>query len=89
LKNRNHPLSGIDFSNIPPILGYNQVIPRSEFEVILEVKETGDPLLAEGHCGDGNVIAYMSDPAPHWGCNFVYWEKYNEFWITCLDSLLG
>jgi uncharacterized membrane protein len=82
------PLSKIDFSGFPPILGYNQTLPRDGFDVLLEVKETGDPLLTWGSCGKGKVMAYMSDPAPHWGCNFVYWEHYNDFWISCLDHLL-
>ena len=82
------PLKKIDFSGFPPILGYNQTLPRDGFDVLLEVKETGDPLLTAGSCGKGRVMAYMSDPAPHWGCNFVYWEHYNDFWIGCMDHLL-
>ena len=38
--------------------------------------------------GEGKVLAYMSDPAPHWGCNFVFWEHYNRFWLACLELLL-
>jgi uncharacterized membrane protein len=33
------------------------------------------------------VLAYMSDPAPHWGCNFVFWEDYAAFWLECVDLL--
>jgi uncharacterized membrane protein len=79
---------GIDFSTLPPILGYNRTIPIPEHEVILKVKETGDPLLAYGNFGKGKVIAYTSDPAPHWGCNFVFWKHYNDFWLKCIDLLL-
>ena len=81
-------LSGIDLTGFPPLLGYNKVIPREGFDILLEVKETGDPLLAFGSVGNGKVLAYMSDPAPHWGCNFVYWEKYNNFWLSCLDLFI-
>lgn len=81
-------LSGIDLTGFPPLLGYNKVIPREGFDILLEVKETGDPLLAYGSVGNGKVLAYMSDPAPHWGCNFVYWEKYNNFWLSCLDLFI-
>ncbi|MFO7932992.1 MAG: glutamine amidotransferase [Bacteroidales bacterium] len=80
--------SPLDFSNFPPIMGYNKTIPRESFDVLLKVKETGDPLVAWGKLGKGRVLAYMSDPAPHWGCNFVYWEQYNNFWLACIDLLL-
>ena len=87
IKNTASSIVKIDFSAFPPILGYNQVLSRSGYEVLLEVAETGDPLLAYGKYGSGNVMAYMSDPAPHWGCNFIYWQHYNHFWITCLEVL--
>lgn len=80
--------SNIDFSSIPPILGYNKTIPREGFDTVIEIRETGDPLLAYGEIGKGKVLAYMSDPAPHWGCNFVFWKYYNQFWLDCLDLVL-
>ena len=80
---------GPDLSSLPPLLGYNQVLPRKGCEIILSVKETGDPLLATGKFDKGRTLAYMSDPAPHWGCNFVYWKHYNEFWLHCADILLN
>jgi uncharacterized membrane protein len=55
----------------------------------LAVKETNDPLVAVGSFGAGNVLAYMSDPAPHWGCNFVYWNEYPRFWQSCLEWLFS
>ncbi len=30
----------------------------------------------------------MSDPAPHWGCNFVFWEDYAAFWLECVEHVL-
>ncbi|NKQ36453.1 MAG: hypothetical protein HF973_12650 [Chloroflexi bacterium] len=82
------PLSALDFAAFPPILGYNKVQPRPGCDVLLTVKETGDPLVAAGSFGQGRVLAYMSDPAPHWGCNFVYWSEYAAFWLACLDTIL-
>jgi uncharacterized membrane protein len=79
---------GIDFSGMPPVLGYNKTIPDANSDVILRVRETGDPLLAHGRYGKGKVLAYMSDPAPHWGCNFVFWKHYKDFWISALNLLL-
>jgi len=80
---------GIDFTTMPPILGYNKTIPKKESEILLRVKETGDPLVVLGRLGRGRVLAYTSDPAPHWGCNFVFWEKYADFWLRSLDLVLG
>lgn len=79
----------IDIRSFPPLLGYNQVTPVTGCKVRLSVRETGDPLLVTGQSGRGRTLAYMSDPAPHWGCNFVYWEDYNKFWIRCADYLLN
>ncbi|MEW5959009.1 MAG: glutamine amidotransferase [Chloroflexota bacterium] len=79
---------GIDFETFPPILGYNKTLPRENCPVLLSVKETGDPLLTVGSFGRGKTLAYMSDPAPHWGCNFVFWDRYADFWRRCLDYIL-
>ncbi len=80
-------LSGLDFSGFPPILGYNRTLPLNDCPCLLEVSRTGDPLLAVRDFGKGKVLAYMSDPAPHWGCNFVFWERYAEFWLKCLGMV--
>ncbi|MCP5100573.1 MAG: hypothetical protein GY943_33915 [Chloroflexi bacterium] len=79
----------IDFDTFHPILGYNEVKPREGCDVLLAVKETGDPLVSVGQFGQGKVLAYMSDPAPHWGCNFIYWDQYPQFWLDCLNAILG
>ena len=81
-------MRGIDFSSIPPILGYNETIPLEESTVLLNVRETGHPLLLTRTVGKGKVLAYTSDPAPHWGANFVFWEHYNAFWLRCLEVLM-
>jgi len=78
----------IDFNTMPPILGYNKTLLIDEGDVLLYVKETNDPLLAVRDYGQGRVLTYTSDPAPHWGCNFIFWERYNDFWLRCLDHLL-
>lgn len=79
---------GIDFGTYPPILGYNKTLPREDCPTLLSVMETGDPLVTAGSFGRGRTLAYMSDPAPHWGCNFVFWEQYADFWLRCLDYVL-
>ena len=85
-----HPiLRGIDFSTLPPILGYNQVKTRTAGNVIARWQGTTDPLLAVMPVGQGRSLAYTSDPAPHWGCNFVFWEHYNRFWLNAAEWLVG
>jgi hypothetical protein len=81
--------AGLDVRTMPPLLGYNKTLRRPDATVLLEVTETGDPLLAVRPLGKGRVLAYTSDPAPHWGCNFVYWAGYGEFWRRCLDYARG
>jgi uncharacterized membrane protein len=79
---------GIDLGSMPPLLGYNKTRPIKDGRILLKVKETGDPLVAVREFGRGRVLAYTSDPAPHWGCNFVYWDGYPAFWLTCLDYVI-
>jgi uncharacterized membrane protein len=81
--------TGLDFRTFPPILGYNKVLPRKDCTTLLSVKETGDTLLATGTFGAGKTLAYMSDPAPHWGCNFVFWDQYASFWLRCLERVIA
>jgi len=79
---------GLKLETMPPLLGYNKTKARKEGAVLLKVEETGDPLLAVRDFGKGRVLAFMSDPAPHWGCNFVYWAGYKSFWLRSLDLVL-
>jgi uncharacterized membrane protein len=84
-----HPvLAGIDFGAMPPILGYNKVRPRAGAEVLAVWEGTEDPMMAVGQFGRGRALAYTSDPAPHWGCNFVYWEQYPKLWRNAVSWLL-
>ena len=83
-----HPiLKGIDLSTLPPILGYNRVKPRADCDVVA-IWDDGDPMLATGQFEAGRVLAYTSDPAPHWGANFVFWDQYPRLWLNALDWLL-
>jgi uncharacterized membrane protein len=82
-------LGDLDVRTMPPLLGYNKTRRRAGATVLLEVAETGDPLLAVRSFGEGRVLAFTSDPAPHWGLNFVYWDGYAAFWRRCLDYARG
>jgi uncharacterized membrane protein len=85
-----HPvLKGADVSQTPPVLGYNIVKPREGCEVLAVWEGSEDPMIAVGQFGKGKVLAYTSDPAPHWGCNFVYWDQYPALWRNAANWLLG
>ena len=85
-----HPiLRGIKLNTMPPILGFNRVKPREGCPVIARWKGEGDPAIAVGQFGKGRVLAYTSDPAPHWGCNFVFWKQYPKFWSNAARWLVG
>ena len=79
----------VDVSTMPPLLGYNRTLPREGATVHAVVAETGDPLLATMTWGTGATLAFTSDPAPHWGCNFVQWEQYDAFWLGALEQLFA
>ncbi len=75
----------VNLDEMPPILGYNKTVPLQDGKVLAAVVQTGDPLIVTREFGRGRVLAYTSDPAPHWGCNFVFWDRYADFWLRCLD----
>jgi uncharacterized membrane protein len=85
-----HPIfEGVNLAEMPPILGYNIVRPRAGCPVLAVWEGSSDPMLAAGQFGRGRVLAYTSDPAPHWGCNFVYWDQYPRFWRNAVRWLLA
>jgi uncharacterized membrane protein len=84
-----HPiLRGVRLATMPPILGFNRVRPRKGCPVIARWKGEGDPAIAVGTFGKGRVLAYTSDPAPHWGCNFVFWKQYAALWSNAARWLV-
>lgn len=90
LTNTNHPATtGLDLATMPPCLGYNIVKPRAGCPVLATWSGWDDPMLAVGEFGAGRVLAYTSDPAPHWGCNFVYWQGYADFWSRLCRWVAG
>ena len=85
-----HPvLEGVALDTMPPVLGFNRVQPRSGCSVIARWQDEGDPAIAVGQFGRGRVLAYTSDPAPHWGCNFVFWSGYARLWSNACRWLVS
>lgn len=75
-------LTGIELSDIPPILGFNQTELREGAEAILEIRgwESWHPLLAVHTRGEGKVSAFTTSASPHWGINLVKWPQYDQLW---------
>jgi uncharacterized membrane protein len=85
-----HPLlKGVALSTMPPVLGFNRVKARPGCDVVATWKGEGYPAIAVGRFQRGRVLAYTSDPAPHWGCNFVFWKDYAKLWTNACDWLSG
>jgi len=83
-----HPiLHGLDMGSMPPVLGYNIVRPRAGCTVVTNWRGDGHPAFSVGRFGRGRTLAYTSDPAPHWGCNFVFWKDYARLWTNVCDWL--
>ena len=80
---------GINLASLPPILGYNKTLPKDETKILARFTETKDPMIAWARYGKGKVLAFTSDPAPHWGCNFVFWDQYSQFWVKTVEFLLS
>ena len=57
-------------------------------EVLATWRGEGNPAIAVGQFGRGRVLAYTSDPAPLWGCNFVFWKQYARLWVNACRWLV-
>ena len=72
----------------PYLLGFNEVIPKEEGEVLVAVGE--NPLLVTGSFGKGRSVAWTSDVGPHW-CpkEFVEWPGYTRLWRQIVTWAAG
>ncbi len=78
-----HPfVRGIDFSTIPPLLGFNETAASEGGRVIAEIRHGNRwyPLLAERRVGGGRSSVWTTGASPHWGVNFMKWDQYARFW---------
>ncbi len=76
-----HPILAGLAGEWPPLLGFNEVIPKADAEVLATVStEYGAlPLLATGHYGKGRSVVWTSDVGPHWlPPEFVAWDGYGK-----------
>jgi uncharacterized membrane protein len=77
--NKNHPITQGIGGEWPYLLGFNEVIPKENAEVLAMVGE--NPLLVTGSFSKGRSVAWTSDIGPHW-CpkEFVEWAGYTQLW---------
>lgn len=86
----NNPIvKDIDWSTIPSLLGFNEVKKRDDSVTLLEINNQGKwhPLLAYRNVGKGKTSAWMTGASPHWGINFMYWDKYSKFWQQLFTNI--
>ena len=74
-----HPILRGVSGEWPPVLGYNEVRPKSQASVLAEVD--GRPFIATLEPGKGRSMVWTSDIGPHWcPTPFVEWEGYARIW---------
>jgi uncharacterized membrane protein len=77
--NQNDAITQAVGAEWPYLLGFNEVIPKENAEVLALAGE--HPLLVTGSFGKGRSVAWTSDVGPHW-CpkEFVDWPGYTQLW---------
>ncbi|WP_110207117.1 glutamine amidotransferase [Nocardioides daejeonensis] len=78
-----HPVLGDTPSEWPRLLGYNQLIAKTDATTVAMVGD--DPMLVTGEFGSGRSVAFASDLAPHWAPQaFLDWAHYAGLWNSIL-----
>jgi len=79
---------GIDWTTIPPLLGFNETRLARDGKALVEIGDSGTwfPLLAEREVDKGRVSCWMTGASPHWGINFMQWREYDQFWTQVFTS---
>ena len=76
-------LAGIDFKDVPFLLGYVMTRPKPTCELIL-ASEQGDPVLAWWRYGLGTTVAFTSDAKSRWAAEWLTWPGYSKFWAQTI-----
>jgi uncharacterized membrane protein len=70
----------------PKFLGYNQLKPKENSQVLATVGD--DVFIAVAEVGKGRSAAFASDCGPHWGPPaFVAWTYYPKLWSNLVTWL--
>jgi hypothetical protein len=73
------PITGIDWSSVPPLLGYVATSPKSLANVPL-VSHKNDPVFAHWQYGLGRSVAFTSDAKARWAAAWLRWGGFSQFW---------
>lgn len=73
--------------NLPSLSGYVLTSPRYPYPVILSSPE-GDPILAKGQFGLGQVIVFTSALKTYWGDEWLKWNKLGSFFSQMLREAI-
>ena len=80
----NHPIAAGLGESWPALLGYNQIIPKPEADVVATVG--ADPLIATWTHKKGRALAFASDCGPHWAPpDFLAWDGYAKLWTQMVE----
>ena len=83
-----HPIAQGVPGDWPQVLGYNRLTAKPGTEVIAKLND--DPMIVAGHYGQGRVVAYATDCAPHWSPEaFCNWPGYQTLWGNIVAWLTG
>lgn len=81
-----HPIVRDLSADWPMILGYNKLIPKAGATVVATINDA--PMIVTGEYGNGRVIAYATDCAPHWSpVDFCEWSGYQVLWNNMIGWL--
>jgi uncharacterized membrane protein len=88
-----HPITKGLGKSWPPLLGFNEVIPKDGRGIELLARaprdQGGHPLLVAGRYGSGRTVAWTSDIGPHWvSAAFAKWPGFNRLWRQLLAWLV-
>ncbi|WP_413737329.1 glutamine amidotransferase [Sodalis sp. RH21] len=87
---RQHPLFKGISGEWPLLLGANEVIAKSDSEVLARLPDElgGHPLLVTGRHGQGRTLVWTSDISPHWlPQSFIDWPGYKQLLVNMLGWL--
>lgn len=68
----------VNRNDIPNLNGYVETLPRPEAEVLLEVKNSGHPVISSWRYGLGRVTAVMTEPVGPGTQSWQQWQNYGQ-----------
>ena len=71
----------------PLFVGYNELLPKMDFEPLAEID--GNPFIVVRDYKMGKTMALASDLSKHWGTGFLEWQGYKNFWYNTLKWMTG